>query len=238
MTEIVPAQTMVKTRAEAITMINPLRPLVAALVVDTPEDYEKADALLSRVMTARRWWLGKMNPIVEPIKKGLDLLYDLRNEFDKPLKADEDSIKGKMKNFKVEEARQLRIENEKRQAAIDEERRQADEKLKKAEMAKSKPMREKLVTQAAELEQSALMKSVEGPATGVKAASSSVRVRRKATVVNLHEFIKGILSGAIPDECIVINQTEINAAFSIEPETVSGWPGVEIIDDINISGRR
>lgn len=234
----VPEQNLVKARAEAITTIGPLRGLADTLVIETEEDYIAADGDLQRISKARRWWDAKANEIISPARKVLDLLYDLRNEFSKPLEADEKTIKGKMVDFKTRERNQLRIAEEKRQEDIRKTRELAEEKERKAAAARTKPMQTKLAIQAAELQQVVAMQEVAGPAEEVKAEGSSVRSKKVAQVKDLKAMLAGIISGEIPDDIISINQTELNTAYRLEAAIVAAWPGIEIVDEITIARTR
>ncbi|MGH7184531.1 MAG: hypothetical protein ACREJN_21510 [Nitrospiraceae bacterium] len=242
MTEIVPTQTLIKTRAEGMSAISPLHPLAENLTITDSSDYSEADELLSRIMRAEKWWDGKVTPIIDPFRKGLDLLYDLRNEFANPLKKDRELVKGKMVAFKTEERRQLRAAEEERQAEIARINKEAEEKLRKAEAAKTKPMKQKLTLQAAELTQTAITKEVEGPTQAVKGVYSSDRVRKIPRIVDMRKFLGAVMTGEIPGEVITINQTFLNECYKVGikagEDIVSMWPGVEIVEEINIAGRR
>jgi hypothetical protein len=238
MEEIVATQTLIKARSEGMGLLSPLKSEVLSLEIQDEEGYQMADILLSRVMTARKTWLGRINPIVKPIYDSLQLLYALRGDFDDPMKEYEAAIKGKMKTYKLEEARQLRIAEDARLKKIDDDRRAAEEKQAKADAAKTKGMKQKLETQAAALIQNAEILEVGGPAQGATATHSTVRSKKKAEVTDLVALLKGIIAGKVPDDLISINQVELNSAYRIDAEEVASWPGITIVDDINISGRR
>lgn len=235
---VVGAQTLVKARTEGNALVSPLKNKVESLVIDCEEAYQEMDGLLAQIMNARRVWLAKIDPIIAPIRAGLDLLYSLKNDIKDPLDDYEKIAKKKMKDYKLEEARQLRLAEDNRLAKIETDRRAAEEKQRKADAAKSKPLKQKLETEAAALTTNADILDLGGAAKPVVAANSTVRAKKVAQVGNLSKLLQGIIDGVIPDDIIQINQVELNTAYRIDPETVASWPGVTIIDDINISGRR
>lgn len=238
MSEVVGTQTLVKARTEGTSLINPLKREVENVTITDAADYAAADQLLSRIMSANKAWQGKVNPIIKPVYDALQLLYALKNDFKEPLDDYEKIVKAKMKTYKLEEARLLRAEEEERQRRIDESNRISREKEEAAAKARTKQMREKLTTQSAEAAQTASTLEIQGPAEAVRVEGSTVRTKRKAEVTDLKAFLRGILTGEIPDDLITINQVELNSAYRIDAKIVSEWPGISIVEDIDITGRR
>lgn len=235
---VVGAQTLIKARTEGNSLISPLKNKVETLVIDSEEAYQEMDVLLSQIMNTRRVWLAKIDPIIAPIRAGLDLLYGLKNDIKDPLDDYEKLAKKKMKDYKLEEARQLRLAEDNRLAKIEAGRKAAEEKQRKADAARSKPLKQKLEAEAAVLTTNAEILDMGGAAQPVVGTHSTVRAKKVAQVSNLSKLLQGVIDGIIPDDVITINQVELNTAYRIDPEVVASWPGVTIIDDINISGRR
>lgn len=231
-----PAQ-LAKRKQEGLKLVMPLTEAVQALTVADASGYQEADALLARVRTARKTWADKMEPIIRPIRQGLDNLYALNREVDKPLAQLEEMVKDEMKRFKLEEARQLRAadeEREKEQARIQAE---IDAKAKAELSAKTKPMKERLAAARQALEtklEDTLLTPVQQP---VRADSSSTRPVKKWRIKDLEAFVAGVVEGTVPLVYIHVNEVGMNRLFKDFPDSVKAMPGVEVYDDVQIVGR-
>lgn len=244
--QIVPESTLVQQRQQGLALIGPLKQSVSSLVVKDNEDYEHASSLLSRIKGAKAHWTERINPIIEPIRAGLDLLYGLRKDIVDPLEDMEAQVKTAMKTFKVEEAKQLRAAEEAKAKQEAELRRLADEKEAKELQARTKPMRDKLAQQRAELEQRlATSKAAEAPAP-IKVSGSSTRTVKKWRLspnspVAFTELLNYILTNKLEDitALVTIDPAQMDAYFKICKPDVGEWlPGIEVYEDISIAGRR
>lgn len=258
MSKIVTEETLVKQRQQGLTILSPLKLAAKNLVVKTPEQYAEADSLLTRIKGAKKSWTERINPIIEPIRAGLDLLYGLRSDIVTPLEELEKQVKDSMKAFKVEEAKQLRMAEEVRAKELEDLRRAAIEKEAREAVARTKQLRERLAAQRAVLEQSLATKEQEAPPEPIKAAGSGTRTVRKWKVVDMIRLIDHISDKywAVTDvqvdsaergtqedltALLTVDTTQMDAYFRLsKPDVgVGNWlPGVEVWDDIVIAGRR
>lgn len=258
--EIVPKDTLVKARKDGNQMVSPLQLEVDILnIVDAPA-YVEADSLLTKIKRARKNWEDRMEPIIRPIREGLDLLYALNRDVDRPLGALETQLKDKMKAFKAKETLQLRAAEEARQR---EERRLAEIAVEAAEAglrAKTNPMRERLAQKRAEAEQQlAEVQDAPAPeAVKIKGGGNARKVL-KWRATNRIQFIRYALDTLLAFEdslgqdgqdlsCLLsIDTVQMDAFLKLrqaeakqkkETVPVGSWmPGIEIYEDISISGR-
>ncbi len=246
MSEIVSESTLIKQRQQGLTILSPLKSSVTALTVKTAQDYEGASTLLSRIKGAKESWLGRINPIIEPIRAGLDLLYGLRKDIVDPLDELELSVKKSMKEFKVEEACQIAAAAEVKAANERELARQAAEKEERESRAKTQQLRDRLAGQRAELEQKLATSQATAAPTPIKVSGSGSRTVRKwrvnprnpAAMLALLDYIMGYKAEDLT-ALVSIDSTQMDAYFKLCKPDVGEWlPGIEVYDDINITGRR
>lgn len=244
--KIVSEDTLVQQRQQGLTLLTPLKQSVLDLDVKTAADYTSADSLLSRIRGAKASWLGRINPVIEPIRAGLDLLYGLRKDIVDPLDNLEVQVKSAMAEFKKQEAKQLRAAQEERERQEAELLAAALQKEERESQAKTKQLREKLQQQRAELEQKlATSKATESPAP-IKVAGSSVRTTKKWRVISIAHLAHHILGRdgnvSIDPELmslLTIDTAQMDAYFKLCKPPVGMWlPGVEVYEDVTIAGRR
>lgn len=233
-------------KKEGLAQIEPLQLAMAKIqTITTPAQYQAADAVLGKVITARKWWKAKMygdktapGPI-PAIKSGLDMLYALNREVDNPLDAMETGLKARMKAFK-----QLELDQQRAADAEKAEREQeAIEELERAAAAEAKaktPTQKAAAAEAVEEAEAAYIETQTTQFVPVQGSSSSTRIPKKPiikTTADLMAFCLGIAEGDIPSELIEVKQGMLNKLYKDDPETVAAFPGVTIIDDIQIVGR-
>lgn len=246
--EVLPAEPVVKGKSLALAeahkvqvLIPTLKTEVNDLVVEDDASYQYADELLERIRQPRKLWKGIWTRIqektIKPIRAGLDELYALDRDVDRPLEALETSVKAKMRDFKLEEQRQLQAE----QAARDrEQQRLLNEARKKEEAeqnARTAAMREKLRLQREALEAQAAEVEEQAAPEPVTAVHSAPRTKRAWRLKSIEDFCVGVAEGSIPAECIALVTPIINRYYKDNPEAVESWPGLEGFDDIQIAGR-
>lgn len=217
-------------KQEAVILIQPFANAVDALTIESEAEYHAADQLKAQIRTARKNWVARIEKIIRPIRQGLDELYELNRDGDRPLGVLEDKVTDSMKEYqikKLQAARAVERERERLQA-------EADAKLKAAETAKTPQMRGRLQTAAARVIQQA--ETIQTPQP-VFAEHSSVRPVKRVRIVGLNAFLKGIVDGYVPADCIDVLQGKLNAYLKDDPEGMAAWPGVEVYDDVQIVGR-
>lgn len=197
-----PAQ-IVKVRAEGISLITPLKPLVDRLTITDPESYLAADGLLARIRNARALWVTKLEPIRGPLQRAIAAAKEavkhakdaaqgadqLHADVDGPLAQLEGDVKQAMIAYKVEERRQLQAAEEERQRAAQTIRDEAARKAIAAVAAKTPQMQARLREQQAALEVQAAEVLTQDMAEPVKGASSNDRTTAKVRIVDLLAFI-------------------------------------------------
>lgn len=238
--EITPAQ-LVKTRREISLISSPALNMAGLLKVTDAVSYSTADDLLRSIRTARKTIELKLNPIIDPIRSGLDLLYTLRREMDGPLEDAEKQVKFKMRTWQLAEARKQAEEAAAQRLEAEKLRAEALAKQQKAEKTKNKLIAERISDEAAFLAEAADMTDAAAERTAeakpTQAPSSSVRAVKKVTVTSLTMLLKGIADGIVPEDVVVIDHARLNKYWREDPETVRTWLGIEVIDDIVIAGR-
>ncbi len=230
---------------KGLALISSLQGEVEALQVKTAHDYLTADELLGRVRSGRRKWLLEMAPIIDPAKetvaaakktlKGAEALFD---KFDAPMSAMETGIKQEMREYKLEEQRQIQAAAEERDRAAMKLRQEAAQKALLEAKAKTNPMRERLAQARQALEQQATeTEEQEAPAV-IKGASSTSRKVKKWRITDFQTFVTAAGNGkVVPISMVIVNDFEMNALLRHDPATLASFPGVEVYDDVVIAGR-
>lgn len=226
-----------KVQAEGLALISPLQRIVEELVVETADDYLQADQIFGRVKQARRTWGERMERIIRPIRAGLDELYTLNREVDKPLAALESAVEVKMKAFKEIEAREISEAERKRFEEQEKLRREIEEKTRREEAARTNQMREKLAKARKESEEKLTTNQLQPEPEAVRGISSSTRNRKIVRVVDKMAFLTGIVEELVHISMVQVDQPTINKYFKENPTVVAEWPGIVIEDDIQIVGR-
>ena len=225
-------------KQEGLSTLTPLQTAIADLPsVLTAEDYIDADTLRDRIRNARKTWKDRMEKIIRPIRQGLDELYSLNRDVDVPLGTLEDSVTGRMKVFKLEETRLLRAAEEAREQEAQRLRNEAAQKELASEQARTVQMRGRLHAAAARAWSQAEEVEQEEIPTPIQVASSTTRPKRSPVVTDRTAFLKGIVAGYVPENCIAIIQPTLNRYYRDDPEGMAAWPGVTLVDDIQIVGR-
>lgn len=243
---IISEDSLVTYRQQGLSLLSPLKAQVTVLEITTEAQYEEADAMLNRIMTAATAWESRINPIIRPIRAGLDLLYGLRKDILDPLTELEEKVKKAMKAYKRLEA--IRIEQKRLadQAEIDKLRLEAEQKAAKEMQAKTKQMRDRISAGRAQLEQALATKLTEAPAAPIKAINSSTRTTRKWRLTDFAAFVAYIMAQEPQRQgelltLLNLDQAQMNAYYRLEKDKIDigEWmPGIEVYEDIDITGRR
>lgn len=242
----VPAMAL-KAKAELVKRMPELDSTVAALTVDTPEQYQEADEILGMIQTARKDWQtrfyggesqGKLyDPIIPPLRSSLDALYALVREVDAPLGLLEERVKKLQVAYKRAELEAIR-EQEREQAEkrqqLERDRQAAQDALEAART----PRQKMAATAALSTMDTAAEVLEETYIDPVRAMNSASRVNRTWQHVDMKLTLRAILAGAIPLDVLQLNTAKIHAYYKEDAATVESWPGFEGFDDITIVGRR
>lgn len=236
--EIVPESTLVAQRKQGLSIIAPFKLKVTAMVIKTAEEYELGDEVLAQIRQAKKDWEGRLNPIIEPIKAGLDSLYSLRRDVLKPLEDLEGQVKERMRAFKLLEARQLREAEQKRNAELAKLQEEAIKKEQAALKQKTAPLREKLLQAQAEAQQKAAALEYKPLPEAVRAQHSTPRNLKKWVITDKKLFLQYVIQNPALLDLVVVDSVQMNAYFKLEKPEVGTWmQGVIVEEDIQIAGR-
>lgn len=215
---------------------------LSEMVVETPEQYQQADVLLSKVQGSRKTWAGIYGNIYErvlkPMRQALEGGYAINREIDGPLEKAEKSIKNAMKVFKVEEARQKQLEDRERQEREDTIAEEIERKRLAEEQAKTPQMRGKLAVQREKLEEKLADTIAETP-TVVEADHSTTRWIPTPVVSNYAMCLVTIAEENIMDVKFMEDlKSFLGRTFKADPGVVRGMAGVTVENLPQIVGRR
>lgn len=235
-----PKVDLLKAREEGLTLLTPLQKAVATITVCDDDTYMQADEILNRISRAEKDWDSKITPGIEHIRKGLDLLYDLRSSVAKPLADAKISLKGKMREFKQIELNRIRQEEEAKAKEIQRLEAEAKEKEKLLNSAKTQPLKTKLIQQRAAAEQEAAdLRATKAP-TALKGKSSQTRTTKRWKLNDIALLLVHIIENGEEDltSLIEINTVQMNSYMSLKEPKVGPWlPGVSIVEELDIVGR-
>jgi len=214
-----------------------------SLKVADPQSYALADSFLSKLVAARKTVKTRLARIIDPIKDALKEAQSLLKEVDAPLETAELTVRGRMRDYKLEEARLENLAKIQRDLDAARLRREADAKALAESKAKTQQMRDKLAAQRAELEtQADVAQTAPSPqlATSAKTGTRTVKVPKVTDIYALLEAIgsQRLYGGQpIPIELVVVSMSAIKQLYKLSPGRVEKWPGIEMIDDIQIVHR-
>lgn len=236
-----PKAELMQTQAQILTALPSLAHEVETLRVVTAADYEAADRLLGRIRGSRGIWKPIWERIQEraitPIRQGLEELYQMNRDVEKPHDLMEAAVKAKMKAFKQKELADAQAAERARIAEEDRLKRLAEEAQRKLDQARTPQMRGKLTAQVQQTQQQVATVQQQVAPVPVRGHDSTTRVKRRPKVRDIYRFCQAIAEGDIPTDCILLVQSKLDEYFKEDPATVTGWPGVVIEDDIQIVGR-
>lgn len=230
-----------KAHQEMARAFPQLRDEVVSVQVTDEDSYLHADMVLAKIRSTRKAWNERMEAIIRPIRTGLDHIYALNRDVDKPMELLEGQLKRAMSDYKTQERRQL----EAAQRAKDEEDQRIADELARVQEAEAKartaPMRAKLALAREALETQQQIVAEEPVSAPVQANHSTTRVVKKIRVIHLKMLLMAIVAGKVPMDAIAVNQVALNSYLKLGPDNnylpVSEWPGVETYDDTQIVGR-
>jgi hypothetical protein len=223
-------------KSDYFALISKVTAPAISHTITTPDHYHAADAILASIQSTQKSVAGKLEEKVLPIRTRLNAWYGLRKSLLDELEMCEKAIKQKMAAYKLEEAwkeqKRARAEQEMiRKAAVE-----AEEALKQAAQAESAIDRAKAKAKAQQL--------VNAPATMAPPPSQPVRASRSTSVptqswkiVDRDAFMRAVVDGTIPNEMVEIHTVNMNAMWRMNKGKVAGWPGVEVVDGVQIRGR-
>lgn len=246
----VPQSATVKTsavfqeRRAGIALLTTLQPEVDGLgTIDGPGELAVADELFGRIQKARKTWKLKMygtkdkpGPIPS-IKSGLDQLYELNREVDRPLEALETKVESAMKGYHLLKLQERRAEEQAKADREAETQRVLYELERKKQALRTPHAQAKVEAQilevAAELDE---IQQEEAPAP-VESEHSTGRARKIPVLLSVTDVAQGVLDGMIPEDCLTVNMVKVRAYYKEDPAAVALFPGIELQDDISIVGR-
>lgn len=267
-TTVVTDEQIATLKATAQLDTHPAVALVEQVDLDypDPEAYQMADSLFGHIKFARRKVEERFDPIIGPIRKGLDKLYALRREADHPLDQAERDLKDKMAAYKTEERlvlaevkqieedkeralqaesrrraaeeTQLRLESERRQEEV--RRDTSEENRRKAEaLAAESKARAEAAEQASRQADQALEVQVMTAAipAPVRAYGTTVRTVRRWRVPDIEPVLKAVVAGRVPVGVLMIDKEWVDRYYKSDKGTVEGWEGFEGYEDSSIVGR-
>lgn len=223
---------LIKTKVEGIKLISPLATEVEGLSIVTADDLQGADEILAGIQAARKTWKAKMEKILAPLRSAKSEADALNREVDRPLEQLEAQVKSKIRDYRLEESRQIAEARRVQEAAEARLAQQIEETAQKEQAARTKQMRERLTNKRQALENQA--EEVEAAREVVQTAHSTARAVRKWRVVNKRMAIQGLMAIDGRESFIELNTVAIN---KVPLEEIEEWPGFEVYNDIVIAGR-
>jgi len=233
---------LVKTEVKGTRLVTPLQNAVEELTIETAEDYQTADEILTGIQQARKSWASEMEGTdKEPgplraariMKQSVDAL---NRKIDGPLATLETQVKAKMREWKLEDARRIAAEQERIAAEQAKLTAKIEETANKELAARTAQMRERLAERRRQLEAEAEEKAAEVPEE-TKGEHSTVRRVRKWRIADQEAVLRGVIQGHIPQSVVMTDNAAVNKQWLLDPDVVASWPGFEVYEDIQIAGR-
>ena len=219
-------KSILQARASALTVTQEILDLARDLIVETEPDYHTADEILHKIKVAQKRLDQPFEDVIRPVRQGLDGVYAIRREVENPLLDLEQTVKEKMRAFKLAEAERIKKEERIRLAV----QRAAEEAERKRVAALPKPERPAEPVEVVVIHSA----PVRAP---VRAASSSSRTIKKWRVTDLELVLEAVRLEIAPVDILQINAVRVAEMFKANPAVIDEIPGMETYDDVVISGR-
>jgi hypothetical protein len=214
---------------------------VSAQMITDNSTYCVFDMFLVYIGNGRKQIADKLDPMIKPIREGLDRLYKLRRDLMGPFDQAEEIVKGKMAGWQESERR--RIAEEERKAREEQERqeraqREAEEAARKA---KSEAERQAASIRMAQAQEN-LTRAHDRLVTAtnqrpVKASGSKVTVKKTWEVEDFDAFFQAVVAGQIPKICIQVNEEVMDTYWASDRGIVLSWPGLKMVEKTIIGGK-
>lgn len=235
---------VLKDKRDGLALITPLQQEVDLLdTISNRGELAVADELFGRIQKARKVWKLKMygttakpGPIPS-IRSGLDQLYELNREVDKPLEVLETKVERAMKAFHLAELREAQAEEQAKRDREAEAQRVIDELERKKALLRTPAAQAKMESQILDKVQELEEIQQEEAPEPVELANSAPRPRKVPALISLSDVCQGIVDGVIPEDVVSLNWVKLRAYYKSDPDAVATFPGIELQDDITIVGR-
>lgn len=239
---LAPAQQ--KTQGLVVAQVVSLKVEADELTITDDKSYEYADALLGRARNAVKIWEPIWERIqdrtIKPQRQALESLYELNRDIEGPSLKIQQTLKEKMKVYKLAEARRIQKEQDDRDKEAARLIEEAKLKEKAIEEAKTPAMRERLRTALDDLTKKTEVVLMTAPSPKVMGFSSGTRKVKKARVGNWEEFATFLLDDGgdivMRDTFLRAIDEMINSRYRTD-KTIEGVYGIEVYDDLDIVGR-
>lgn len=228
-------------KAKAVAVLPGLETEVGELTITDDASYQYADTLLGRIDTARKVWGGIWDRIqektIKPIRAGLEGLYEVNREVDKPMETLRGRVVTAMKAYKTAELRRIQDAERAKQQEAQRLANEAAAKERAAEVATTPQMQGRLYAQAARLGSAAVAVATREAPAPVAGFSSSTRKVKRVHIVGLAEFYQGLADGIVNRDFRDALDSTLQRLYKESPAEVLAWPGIEVHDEIQIVGR-
>ncbi len=214
--------------------------------ITTDEEFQQCAELLNLVKSEQKTITAQFEPVIRPLYDDLEAIYEDKRNSLKPYLAAEKVLKQKMSDWQLAQ-RKKQLEEAKRLAEIEaKQRREREEAERALAIAESQRIRDaqakakieeaqkRLVQAETKIVETAITKPVSAPS---KAAGVTTTFSYSATVVDLGDFMCGIIDGVIPPNMCAPNLSEIAKFVKDNPDEVKKWPGVTVTETAGIRGR-
>lgn len=223
------------------TVLPTLQQEVAELAVEDEAGYRYADALLGRIQASKKGWLGVWNRVqektIKPIRAGLEELYSLNRDVEKPHDTLEGDVKEKMRQYKLREQRIIDEDNRAKEQAALQLRREAEAKERQAMAAATPQLRGRLESQSRKLEQQAADVELQPVTRAAQGHSSSTVPLKVLTITNLIEFLADCRDAGVDmSDVVVVHEPALQRKWKANPD-IATFTGVAVLDDVRIVGR-
>lgn len=230
-----PKLILVKTKGQRL--LTPLEEQVQGLVVKTEEDLTGADELLAGIRRARKQWADMIEPVLAPLREAKSAADALNREIDRPLGELEESVKGAIRLYRVEEQRQISEAKRLQDQEAERLREQINETATREQSARTKQMRERLALKREALESQAEEQAEEPEPVAVTVTHSQTRKVKRWRLMDKAAALKAAAAGTIPSAVFEVSNSAMAICWRESPEVVAQWPGFEVYEDIIIAGR-
>lgn len=232
-----------KTKREGLALIDPLKQEVDLLEsISTPGELAVADELFGRIQKARKTWRLKMygteakpGPIPS-IRSGLDQLYAINREVDKPLETMENTVEKAMKAYHLAKLKEQQEEQAAKDRAEANKRAELEELERKKAALKLPAAKAKVEQQIIEVESELEEIQEEETPEPQELENSTGRPRKVPTLKSISDVAQGVVQGLIPEDCLIVNMVKVRAYYKEDPAAVALFPGITLEDDIVIVG--
>lgn len=211
--------------------------MAKTVIITDAASFAKADLALSRLTDQFNHFDASFSEILDPLNAARLATNKVKKEVMDPWQLAIEFVTGRMKAYKMEEARLAREEEIRVQIESRKLLEEAERKERQAENAKSEAVRKRLEKAKEVLEEQAREVVAVPIAAPVRVENSTTRKVKAWKLTGMPDLVEAVMACRVPMEALRVDDVWMNRKLKESPDEVAVYPGIEVYEDIQIVRR-